>query len=70
MHIYLLEVRYICYAYISYTQLHLAHHHPTTRLDDKEFLDGFLSRMDEIERDSDEAVTKARRRVDEVCANM
>ena len=39
------------------------------KLDDEKILDGFLSRMDEIERDSDEAVAKAKRRVDEVSAN-
>ena len=40
------------------------------RLDDEEILDGFLSKMDEIERDSDEAATEAKRRADKVCANM
>ena len=40
----------------------------TTRSDDKEILDGLLSKMDEIEKDLDEAVAEARRRVDEVCA--
>ena len=43
--------------------------HPTTRLDDEEVLNGFMSRMDEIERDSDEAVAKAKRRAEEVCTN-
>ena len=46
------------------------HCHPTTRSDKEEILDGFLSKMDEIERDLDKAATKARRRADEVCANM
>ena len=41
----------------------------TTRPDDEETLDGFLSKMDEIERDLDEAVAEAKRRADEVCAN-
>ena len=39
------------------------------RLDDKEILDGFLSRMDEIVRDSDEAAAEAKRRVEEICVN-
>ena len=34
------------------------------RLDDEEILDGFLSRMDEIVRDSDEAVAEAKRRAE------
>ena len=41
----------------------------TTRSHDEEILDGFLSKMDEIEKDSDEVAAKAKRRVDEVCAN-
>ena len=36
------------------------------RSDNEEILDGFLSRMDEIERDSDRAVAEAKKRVDEV----
>ena len=40
------------------------------RSDNEEILDGFLSKMDEIERDSDEAATEAKRRADEVCTNM
>ena len=39
-------------------------------LEDKEILDGFLSRMDEIVRDSDKAMAKAKRRVEEICSNM
>ena len=39
------------------------------RSDDKEILDGFLSRMDEIERDLDKAVAEAKRRADEVHVN-
>ena len=45
------------------------HCHLTTRPDDEETLDGFLSKMDEIERDLDEAVAEAKRRADEVHAN-
>ena len=41
----------------------------TTRSDNEDILDGFLSKMDEIEKDSDEVVTEAKRRVDEVHAN-
>ena len=44
--------------------------HLTTRSDDKETLDRFLSKMDEIERDLDEAAAKAKRRADEVRANI
>ena len=44
-------------------------HHPTTRSDDEETLDGFLFKMDEIEKDSDEAAAKAKRRADEAHAN-
>ena len=42
---------------------------PTTRSDDKEILDRFLSKMDEIEKDSDKAAAEAKRRVDEAHAN-
>ena len=45
------------------------HCHPTIRSDDKEILDGFLSKMDEIEKDLDKAVAEARRRVNAVHAN-
>ena len=48
----------------------IACHHQITRSNDKEILDGFLSKMDKIERDLDEAAIKAKRRVDEVHANM
>ena len=41
----------------------------TTRSDDKDILDRFLSKMAEIEKDLDEAVTEAKRRADEVHAN-
>ena len=41
----------------------------TTRSDDEDILDGFLSKMDEIEKDLDKAVTEAKRRVDEVRAD-
>ena len=47
---------------------HSVHHHSTTRSDDKEILDEFLSKMDEIEKDSDKAVAEAKRRAEEVCA--
>ena len=40
-----------------------------TRLDAEEILDGLLSRMDEIVRDSDEATAKVKRRVEEICIN-
>ena len=40
------------------------------RLDNEEILDGFLSRMDEIVRDLDEAMAEAKRRVEEICVNM
>ena len=40
----------------------------TTRSDGKEILDGFLSKMDELERDLNEAAAEAKRRVEEVCA--
>ena len=46
------------------------HCHWTIRLDDDEILDGFLARMDEIERDSDSAAAEAKRRVVEICTNM
>ena len=45
------------------------HCHLTTRSDNEEVLDGFLSKMDETEKDSDKVVTEAMRRVDEVHAN-
>ena len=45
------------------------HHHQTTRSDNKDILDGFLSKMDETEKHLDEAVTEAKRRADEVHAN-
>ena len=45
------------------------HCHLITRSDDEDILDGFLCKMDEIDKDSDEAVTKAKRRADEVHAN-
>ena len=35
---------------------HSVYHHLTTRSDDEEILDGLLSKMDEIEKDSDKAV--------------
>ena len=38
------------------------------RSDNKEILDRFLSKMDELERDSDEAAAEAKRRAEEVCA--
>ena len=53
----------------DHLQSHSAPCHPTTRSDNKETLDMFLSKMDEIEKDLDEAAAKAKRRVDEVCAN-
>ena len=40
------------------------------RLDDEEILDGFLSRMDEIVRDLDEAMAEAKRRAEEIHFNM
>ena len=45
------------------------HYHLTTRSDNEDIFDRFLSKMDEIERDLDEAVTEAKRRADEVRAN-
>ena len=48
---------------------HTVHRHLTTRSDNEEILHRFLSKMDEIERDSDEAATEAKRRAGEVHAN-
>ena len=42
----------------------------TTRLDDKEILDGLLSRMDKIVRDLDETTAKVKRKVEEIHINM
>ena len=47
---------------------HSVHHHLTTRSDNKEILDEFLSKMDEIEKYLDKAVAKAKRRAGEVHA--
>ena len=44
---------------------HSSHHHLTTRSDDKGILNEFLSKMDEIEKDSDEAAAEAKRRAEE-----
>ena len=52
---------------VDCSRSHSVHCHPTTRSDDEEFLDEFLSKMDEIEKDLDEAVAKAKRRAEEVC---
>ena len=53
----------------DHSQSHPVHHHQTTRSDNKDILDGFLSKMDETEKHLDEAVTEAKRRADEVHAN-
>ena len=53
----------------DYSQSHSVHRYPTTRSDNEDILDRFLSKMDEIEKDLDEAMTEAKRRADEVCAN-
>ena len=45
-------------------------HHPTTTSDNKEILDRLLPRMDEIVRDSDEAMAEVMRRVEEIHVNM
>ena len=45
-------------------------HHLITRSDDEEILDGLLSRMDEIVKDSDEAMAKVTRRAEEIRVNM
>ena len=39
------------------------------RLDDKEILDRFLSKMDELDRALDKAAAEAKRRADEIHAN-
>ena len=44
-------------------------HHPPTRSDNEEILDRLLSRMDEIVKDSDEAMAEVKRRVEEICVN-
>ena len=44
---------------------HTVHRCLTTRSDDEEILDEFLSKMDEIEKDSDEAAAETKRRADE-----
>ena len=45
------------------------HHHLTTRLDNEEILDGLLSRMDEIVKDSDEAMAEVTIRAEEIHVN-
>ena len=55
---------------VDHLQSQSVHFHPTTRSDDKEILDGLLSKMDEIEKDLDKAVAEAKRRVDEVHATI
>ena len=46
------------------------HHYLTMRLDNEEILDGFLSRMDEIVSNLDEAMAEAKRRAEEIWINM
>ena len=53
----------------DHLQSHSVHCHLTTRSDNKEILDKFLSKMDEIEKDSDEAAVKAKRGAEECCEN-
>ena len=52
----------------DHLQSHSVHHYLTTRSDDEEILDGFLSKMDELEKDLDEAAAEAKRRAEEVHA--
>ena len=49
----------------DHSRSHSMCHCPTTRLDDKEILDGRLSRMDKIAEHSDEVTTKIMRRAEE-----
>ena len=49
------------------SQSHSMRHRPTTRSDNKEILDGILSRMDEIVENLDEAMAKVMRRAEEIC---
>ena len=44
---------------------HSVHCHPTTRLDDKEILDGILSRMDKVAKCLDKVMTEIIRRAEE-----
>ena len=54
----------------DHLQSHPMCHHPTTTSDNKEILDRLLPRMDEIVRDSDEAMAEVMRRVEEIHVNM
>ena len=49
---------------------HSAHCHPTTRSDDKEILDGIISKMNEVVKHSDKIATEIIRRVEESCSEI